>query len=292
MVCRDFVQGDLLNPDDLSVLFRTRVFDIVVHFAALAYVGESVSAPRMYYENNVTGTQNLLNAMLDAGADKIVFSSTCATYGIPVRLPIAEEAPQHPINPYGRTKLIIENMLGDYAAAYGLKSISLRYFNAAGCDPEGELGERHDPETHLIPLVLREAKRVLAGGNPAETGLRVFGEDFATPDGTCVRDYIHVVDLCRVHLAAIELLRSNTLTGAHAFNLGNGRGFSVKEVIESCRRVTGVDVHYAIAPRRQGDPPVLVGSAEKAKAVLGWQPEYMALDDIVATAWKWMCRQG
>jgi UDP-glucose-4-epimerase GalE len=291
VVCDDFVQGDLLNPDDLKKLFATRGFDTVVHFAALAYVGESVAQPRKYYENNVIGTLNLLNGMLDAGVGKIVFSSTCATYGIPEQLPITEEALQRPINPYGRTKLIIEDMLADYAVAYGMNSVSLRYFNAAGCDPKGELGERHDPETHLIPLVLREAQRVLAGGAPFETELSVFGDDFATSDGTCVRDYIHVTDLCRAHLAAIELLWANALTGANAFNLGNGKGFSVKEVVASCRRVTGIGVQYKIAPRRLGDPPVLVGSAAKAKAVLGWQPEYTELDDIVATAWRWMQRK-
>jgi UDP-glucose-4-epimerase GalE len=288
VVCDDFVQGDLLNQHDLQKLFSTREFDVAVHFAALAYVGESVAEPRMYYENNVTGTLNLLNGMLDAGVRKIVFSSTCATYGVPERLPITEEAAQRPINPYGRTKLIIEDMLADYAAAYGMNSVSLRYFNAAGCDPGGELGERHEPETHLIPLVLQEAKRVLAGGDPDGTELLVFGNDFATSDGTCIRDYIHVTDLCRAHLSAIELLHTSTLTGANAFNLGNGKGFSVKEVVESCRRVTGVNVQYTIAPRRQGDPPILVGSAEKAKKVLNWQPEYTELDDIVATAWKWM----
>lgn len=286
--CEDFVRGDLLNPQDLLGLLNGREFDAVIHFAALAYVGESVSAPRMYYENNVTGTLNLLDAMLGARVDNFVFSSTCATYGIPDLLPITEDLPQRPINPYGRTKLMIEQILSDYAAAYRLNSVSLRYFNAAGCDPEGDLGERHDPETHLIPLVLQEAKRLLAGGDPKDTRLQVFGDDFGTPDGSCVRDYIHVADLCRAHLSSIKLLVDGELRGAHAFNLGNGKGFSVKEVVESCRRVTGVEVQYAITARRQGDPPVLVGSADKAKVLLDWQPQYTELDAIVRTAWEWM----
>jgi UDP-glucose-4-epimerase GalE len=288
VLCDDFVRGDLRDKGDLKDLFRGRKFEVVVHFAALAYVGESVTDPRGYYENNVVGTANLLNAMLDTGVKKIVFSSTCATYGVPDKIPIVETASQNPINPYGRTKLVIEQMLSDYAQAYGVSSVSLRYFNAAGCDPKGVVGERHDPETHIIPLVLREAKRVKDGGEPEKSALCVFGNDFETPDGTCIRDYIHVSDLCSAHFSAIRILSDRKDPVAEVFNLGNGAGFSVQEVIESCRRVTGVDIQYEIVGRRKGDPPILVGSADKAKEELGWQPRITDIDEIVATAWNWM----
>lgn len=283
----EFVEGDLRKRADLVQLFAGRQFDVVMHFAALAYVGESVLEPRQYYENNVTGAQNLFNAMLDAGVNNVVFSSTCATYGVPLVAPIVENGPQLPVNPYGRTKLLIEGLLADYAIAYDLHSVSLRYFNAAGCDPDGLLGERHDPETHLIPLVLLEALRVQHGGNPADTALKVFGDDFDTPDGTCVRDYIHVTDLCKAHMLAMDRLCGTNGVTAEAYNLGNGNGFSVKEVIAACCRVTGVDIRYRVSDRRPGDPPTLVGSAEKAGEVLGWHPNYPDLDEIVATAWNW-----
>jgi len=285
------VVADLLDAAALDRLFTEHSIDVVMHFAALAYVGESMQHPRLYYHNNVQGALNLIHAMLDHGVDKLVFSSTCATYGVPDEIPITEQAPQRPINPYGRSKLMIEQVLADYASACGLNSVSLRYFNAAGCDAEGELGERHDPETHLIPLVLQEAARVLDGGEPADTTLAVFGDDFDTPDGSCVRDYIHVEDLCAAHLAAMERLCDGEPLGAEAYNLGNGNGFSVFEVIDVCRRVTGAPIDYRVSPRRPGDPPALVGSAARAKEVLGWQPSFTALDQIIDTAWQWMCQQ-
>jgi len=288
----EFLQGDLLNHHDLDTLFQQRAFDVVMHFAAFCYVGESVTNPLMYYRNNVAGTVNLLEAMMKAGVDRFVFSSSCAIYGIPRNIPITEEHPKNPINPYGHTKLTVENILADSAKAYDLQSISLRYFNAAGCDPEGRLGERHDPETHLIPLVLKEAQRVRNGGKPEDTTLRIFGTDFDTPDGTCIRDYIHVEDLCAAHLAAAERLLDGKSQGAEAYNLGNGKGFSVKEVIETCRRVTGVDIRYTPVDRRPGDPPLLVGSSEKAKNVLAWMPKITSLEEIVETAWHWVNRDG
>jgi len=286
VVAGEFVEGDLRSRADVEALFAGRKFDAVIHFAALAYVGESVTSPREYYDNNVAGTLNLLSGMLDAGVRRFVFSSTCATYGVPESTPITEDHPQRPINPYGYTKLVIERMLADFATAYDMHSISLRYFNAAGCDPEGELGERHDPETHLIPLVLKEALRIRNGGDPADTGLEVFGDDFDTPDGTCVRDYIHVTDLCTAHLAALARLEKDAVSGAEAYNLGNGNGYSVRQVIDACSRVTGMEIPYRVSGRREGDPPFLVGSADKAREVLGWEPEFTALDRIIETAWK------
>lgn len=283
----DFVQGDIRKTSDLESLFRSRSFDAVMHFAALCYVGESVEQPRLYYENNVMGTFNLVNAMLDAGVRRIVFSSTCATYGVPLRIPLTEDHPQSPINPYGETKLMIERMLADYGNAYGLQSVSLRYFNAAGCAADGTLGERHEPETHLIPLVLLEALRVRNGGNPRETGLSVFGDDFDTPDGTCIRDYIHVEDLCAAHMQALDRLLSGRTAGAEAYNLGNGRGFTVKEIIETAKIVTDIDIRYRLAGRRAGDPPRLVGSSEKAAEMLGWQPAVTDIAEIIGTAWRW-----
>ena len=288
----EFLQGDLLNHRDLDMLFQQGVFDLVMHFAAFCYVGESVLNPLMYYQNNVAGTVNLLEAMMKAGVKRFVFSSSCAIYGIPRSIPITEEHPKNPINPYGHTKLTVENILLDSAKAYGLKSIALRYFNAAGCDAEGRLGERHDPETHLIPLVLKEAQRVRSGGKPEDTTLHIFGADFDTPDGTCIRDYIHVEDLCAAHLAATERLLNGKSHGAEAYNLGNGKGFSVKEVIEACRRVTGTDIRYTIVDRRYGDPPLLVGSSERAKESLAWMPKITSLEKIIETAWHWINRNG
>jgi UDP-glucose 4-epimerase len=263
-----------------------------MHFSALCYVGESVQYPLIYYRNNVEGTVNLLNGMKEAGVNKFVFSSSCAVYGIPAAIPITEEQPKSPVNPYGWTKLFVEQILTDSAHAHGLRSVSLRYFNAAGLDPEGVLGERHNPETHIIPLVLKEALRVQHGGNPDDTTLRVFGDEYNTPDGTCIRDYIHVQDLCDAHTAAMNLFLEGKVNGAEAFNLGNGKGFSVKEVIEAGRRVTGTDIRFKIVGRRPGDPPRLVGSAEKAANVLEWQPKYTDLDEILRTAWKWFYSQS
>jgi UDP-glucose 4-epimerase len=284
----DLVVGDIRSADDLRACFGLRCHDVVMHFAALAYVGESVSEPALYYDNNVTGSLGLLAAMHQADVRRLVFSSTCATYGDPVELPMTEAHPQRPVNPYGRTKLMVEHMLGDFASAHGLQSISLRYFNAAGCDPAGRAGERHAPETHLIPLVLEQAMRVRDGADPEDTRLQVLGNDFPTRDGTCVRDYIHVSDLCEAHLLAAERLLSSVVRDAEFYNLGNGLGYTVLEVIQAAARVTGQDIRFRVAARRAGDPASLVGCADLARSVLGWTPRIGAIDDIVATAWRWM----
>ena len=284
------VEADLRDPLAVERVFENASFDTVMHFAAFAYVGESVSKPAEYYRNNVAGSLNLFSAMQRAGVQRLVFSSTCATYGNPVQVPMNETHPQAPINPYGASKLMVERVLIDYARAYGLASVALRYFNAAGSDPEGGIGERHDPETHLIPLALMEASRVLAGGDPARTALQVFGDDYDTPDGTCIRDYVHVDDLASAHLAAADRMADGTFTGFNAYNLGIGKGFSVLEVIESCRRVTGANIQYKSAPRRAGDPPRLVADSRAAQRDLAWQPRYKELDPIVATAWRWFSR--
>ncbi len=279
----EFVHGDLLDREALSQLFAKKRFDCAMHFAAFAYVGESVVSPRKYYVNNLVGTLNLLHAMLDAGLERFIFSSTCATFGTPDRVPITEDEPQRPINPYGRSKLMIEQVLADYARAYGLNSVSLRYFNAAGCDRAGGLSERHEPETHLIPLALRAAAGVKA--KKQTEPLLVFGDDYPTPDGTCVRDYIHVEDLCDAHLRALNRTLDSASKGAECFNLGNGRGFSVREVIRVASDVTGVEIPHAVAPRRPGDPPTLIAGASRAERVLGWRPAIPELSDIIASAW-------
>jgi len=285
------VRADLRRRDEIDALLRAERFDAVMHFAACCYVGESVEQPAKYYENNVVGTLNLLAAMRAAGVSRLVFSSSCATYGEPVTLPVDERHPQNPANPYGFTKLAAERAMADYGGAYGVRAIALRYFNAAGCDPEGELGERHDPETHLIPLVLREALRLRAGGRPEATALVVNGEDFATRDGTCVRDYVHVCDLCDAHLRALDRLAAAGAPAFEAFNLGNGNGFTVREVIQTCREVTGLDLRYVTGGRRPGDPPALVADSTKARSLLGWSPRYAGLAEIVRTAWSWMLAQ-
>jgi UDP-glucose-4-epimerase GalE len=284
------IVGDLRLPADLDACFAEHRFDLVMHFAALAYVGESVTEPELYYQNNVAGALNLLATMRKHKLRRLVFSSTCATYGEPDTVPIAETHTQCPINPYGRTKLTIEHTLNDYAAAYDLQSVSLRYFNAAGCDLHGRAGERHDPETHLIPLVLAEALRLRQGGDPAETKLSVFGTDFSTNDGSCVRDYIHVSDLCRAHLRAAERLLANRTCGAEFYNLANGAGFSVLKVIATCSKLSGQPIEFRVMPRRPGDPAVLVGDARKAVAALEWRPRMSGLDDIIDTAWRWISR--
>ena len=286
----DLVEGDLLDRPGLARLFAERRFDLVMHFAAAARVGESVAEPRKYYENNVVGALNLLDAMLDAGVKRLIFSSTCATYGVPIHVPITEDHPQRPINPYGNTKLAIELALSDYATAYGMKSVALRYFNASGCDREGDLDERHDPESHLIPLILREAARVEDGGDRAESTLTVFGDDYPTADGTCVRDYIHVEDLAAAHLSAAERIFADVSPAGvfEPLNLGNGEGWSVLQVIAAARAVTGVDFLYRVAGRRPGDPPALVGACGKAAEVLGWRPAIPHIEEIVGTAWKAM----
>lgn len=270
--------GDTCDRSLLRQIFTDHQIDAVMHFAAYAYVGESVSQPAKYYHNNVVGTLTLLEAMLEAKIDKFVFSSTCATYGIPDSVPIKEEQPQNPINPYGATKLMVERILQDFAQAYDFRSVCLRYFNAAGADPAGNLGEDHSPETHLIPLVLQTAlgKR---------ESISVFGTDYDTPDGSCVRDYIHVLDLAQAHILALEYLLQDGQTDV--FNLGNGSGFSVKEVIAAARKITGKEIPAKMSDRRPGDPPTLVGSGVKAQEILGWQPQYSNLDDIIAHAWQW-----
>lgn len=281
------VEGDLHNSERLGAVFAAHDVQAVMHFAALAYVGESVHEPALYYRNNVTGTQCLLDAMREHQIDKLVFSSTCATYGIPASLPITEETPQNPINPYGHSKLMVEQILKDYSTAYGLRSIALRYFNAAGCAEDSSLGERHDPETHLLPLILFEALRVQAGGDPADTSLMVFGSDFATRDGTCVRDYIHVNDLCSAHIAAYERMLRTPELGAEQFNLGVNRGYTVLEVIDACREVTGIDFTYNSVDRRAGDPPELVADATRAMQQLQWTPVHADVKDSIRHAWQW-----
>ena len=273
-----FIQGDLKNQEEIEAVFQKYPIDAVLHFAAYAYVGESVREPEKYYYNNVVNTLNLLHVMKKYHCDKIIFSSTCATYGEPEKVPITEEMPQKPINPYGETKLTIERIFRDYEKAYGLKYVVLRYFNAAGADPDGEIGESHDPETHIIPLVLDAA----SGKRP---DIKVFGTDYPTPDGSCVRDYIHVTDLAQAHLQALQYLENGG--ESDCFNLGNEKGTSVLEAIDAVKRVTGRDFKVTLTDRRPSDPAVLVGSSEKAKAVLGWKPEYADIDTIVRHAWEW-----
>ncbi|WP_031388414.1 UDP-glucose 4-epimerase GalE [Desulfonatronum thiodismutans] len=274
----ELVKGDILDRAALDALFAAHAPKAVIHFAAYAYVGESVADPQKYYRNNVAGSLSLLEGMLRHGCRRIVFSSTCATYGEPLKIPIPEAHPQHPVNPYGWSKLMIEQMLRDFDAAYGLRHVALRYFNAAGADPDGELGEEHDPETHLIPLAVLAA---LGKRGP----LSVFGRDYPTPDGTAIRDYIHVADLARAHVAALRFLLDEDRS--EAFNLGTGSGHSVRQVVDMVREVGGRDVPTLDAPRRAGDPPALVAVADKARAVLGWEPSLPQLRDIVQTAWDW-----
>ena len=274
----ELIEGDTGDRDLLDKLFKSRNIAAVMHFSAYAYVGESVSDPAKYYRNNVIGTITLLEAMLAASVKKFVFSSTCATYGVPEIVPIPESHPQNPINPYGATKLMVERILSDFSQAYDFKSVRFRYFNAAGADPLCNLGEDHNPETHLIPLVLQTAlgKR---------ESISIFGTDYPTDDGTCVRDYIHVSDLADAHVLGLEYL----LKGGDStfFNLGNGNGFSVKEIIEAARLITGKDIKAVECDRRPGDPAALIGSAEKARKILGWQPQYTSIKDIMTHAWEW-----
>lgn len=274
----EFVLGDLDDTALLDGLFRSHNFDAVMHFASFIQVGESVKDPAKYYRNNVVCTLNLLDAMVTHGVRKFIFSSTAAIFGEPCYTPIDEAHPREPINPYGRSKLMVEQVLADYDLAYGLKSVCLRYFNAAGADPDGRLGERHDPETHLIPLVLQAA----AGQRES---ISVYGDNYATPDGSCIRDYIHVADLCEAHFLALEYLFNRNRSAA--YNLGNGRGFSVHEVIDSARRVTGKTIHVVRESRRDGDPAVLVADSSLAREVLGWTPKHSDLDAIVGHAWRW-----
>lgn len=273
----DFVHGDF---GDRALLDQVLVhdFDAVMHFASFIQVGESVLHPSKYYQNNFINTLVLLDAMRAHGVKRFIFSSTAATFGEPQYTPIDEQHPQYPINPYGRTKLMVEQLLADYDKAYGLKSVCLRYFNAAGADPEGRLGERHDPETHLIPLVLQAA----SGRRPH---ISVFGRDYDTPDGTCIRDYIHIQDLCTAHWLALQSLMNGA--ASQAYNLGNGNGFSVQQVIDASQAVTGRNIHVVYAPRREGDPARLVADSRLARERLRWQPQFADLSTIVEDAWKW-----
>lgn len=274
----EFVQADLASPFDLDQLFATRSIDAVMHFAAYAYVGESVSEPDLYYQNNLLGTLNLLRAMRKQGVAKLIFSSTCATFGEPLYVPVDEQHPQSPINPYGRSKWMVEQILADFQLAYGLNSVCLRYFNACGADPQGRVGVRSQPCTRLIPLVVQTA----SGRRPT---ISVFGRDYPTPDGTCIRDYIHVVDLCQAHLLALQHL----LNGGQSqvFNLGNGQGFSVQEVIDAAQQVTGRPIAITDAPRRPGDPARLIGDSRKAREVLNWKPMFADLQTILEHEWQW-----
>jgi UDP-glucose 4-epimerase len=274
----DFFFGDLADREDIRRCFKTYRIEAVMHFGGYAFVGESVTDPARYYRNNVVNTLNLIDIMMEFSACPVIFSSSCATYGLPEQIPLTEDHPQHPINPYGKTKLMVEEILNDYGRAYDIRYVSLRYFNAAGADPGGEIGERHDPETHLIPLVLDAALG-------RRENIRIFGTDYNTPDGTCIRDYIHVTDIAEAHLLALEYLANGG--GSDAFNLGNGSSFSVKEVIETARAVTGRNITATDWKRRDGDPPVLIGSSEKIKKVLLWKPQYEDLAVIIGTAWNW-----
>lgn len=273
-----FEQGDINNQEFVEALFRRHTPAAVIHFAAYAYVGESVTDPAKYYRNNVAGTLNLLDAMRRNGCNAIVFSSSCATYGLPDTLPINEQHGQNPINPYGKSKLMVEEILKDYDVAYGLKSVSLRYFNAAGADFDGELGEDHRPETHLIPLVIDAAM-----GKRDDVSL--FGTDYETKDGTAIRDYIHVTDLADAHARSIDFLASETKSDV--FNLGTGTGYSVQDIINSIEQITGKSVPVVRKDRRAGDPPTLVADASKAEEKLGWKARHSDLTDIISSAWNW-----
>ncbi len=277
----EYFEGDIRRLEDLQAAFSRFQPEAVMHFAAYAYVGESVKKPEKYYKNNLYGSLNLLEVMREFQVKKLIFSSSCATYGMPEQVPIVETQSQLPVNPYGNTKLMMEMMMRDYAAAGHLDFVALRYFNAAGASSDAEIGENHVPETHLIPLVLDAA----SGRRPAVT---VFGDDYPTEDGTCIRDYIHVEDLAEAHLLALKMLLKHS--GAFAFNLGNGKGFSVLQIISAVEKVTGKKVPYQVGPRRAGDPAVLVGDASLARKKLGWNPRYIDIEEIIAHAWNYYKR--
>ena len=274
----ELIEGNLGDKDLLNTIFTTHQIDAVMHFAAFIEVGESVIDPAKYYKNNVSNTQVLLDAMVAHKINYFIFSSTAAIFGEPEYTPIDEKHPKNPINPYGRSKLMVEQILSDFDHAYGLKSVSLRYFNAAGADPDGELGERHDPETHLIPLVLQAA-------SGRRKNITVFGEDYDTPDGTCIRDYIHIYDLCSAHLLGLEHLIKGG--DSKAYNMGNGQGYSIKELIDVAKKVTGNNFEVAIGPSRDGDPARLVADSKLLQAELKWKPEYPELEVIIRHAWEW-----
>ena len=281
---RDFVkwgqlvEGDMADEDLLDSIFTQHDIIAVMHFSAFIAVGESVQKPGLYYDNNVSKTVTLLNKMVRYGVSYFIFSSTCAIMGEPQYLPLDEEHPRNPINPYGWSKYMVEQILKDFELAHGLKSTILRYFNASGADPDCEIGEKHDPETHLIPLILDAAMGL-------RENITVFGKDYATRDGTCIRDYIHVNDLAQAHLLALDWMIQNQK--CNHFNLGNGEGFSVKEIIEVVEKVTDTKIPVKVGDRREGDAASLIGSSEKARRVLGWKPQLDSIEDIVSTAWNW-----
>lgn len=277
-----FIHGDLADIPFLMQLFQRERFDAVMHFASFIQVGESVQQPAKYYQNNVVNTLNLLNTMVAHGVLQFIFSSTAAVFGEPQYTPIDENHPKLPINPYGRSKWMIEQVLEDFDRAYGLRSMRFRYFNAAGADPQAELGERHEPETHLIPLILQ-----VASGR--RKSISVFGRDYNTEDGTCIRDYVHIVDLCQAHWLGLQALAAGA--ESKAYNLGNGQGFSVQQVINAALKVTGRTIEVINGPRRAGDPAVLVADSTLAKKELAWKPEYAALETIVQHAWNWEQKQ-
>jgi UDP-glucose 4-epimerase len=279
----DFVFGDLADKEGLERLFVGYQFDGVMHFASFIQVGESVQKPGKYYQNNLAATLNLLDAMVAHQVKTFIFSSTAAIFGEPQYVPLDEQHPKQPINPYGSSKWMIEQILADYDHAYGLKSICLRYFNAAGADPDGQLGERHNPETHLIPLVLQAASR-------RRESITVYGQDYETPDGTCIRDYIHINDLCQAHLLALEQLLNGSESAA--YNLGNGAGFSVKQVIDIAEEITGQRIPIVTGERRAGDAARLVADSKLAQTRLGWQPQYADLATIISHAWRWEKKFG
>jgi UDP-glucose-4-epimerase GalE len=279
----ELIEGDLADETRLGEVFSRNPIQAVLHFAALAYVGESVEDPARYYENNVANSLKLLRVMQARGVKSFILSSTCAVYGNPHRVPIPEDHPLAPVNPYGRSKLMVERILEDYDNAYGLRHVSLRYFNAAGADPEGTIGEDHAPETHLIPRLLHAALGKIER-------IEIFGADYPTPDGTCIRDYIHVADLADAHVRALQrLLDGGT---SETFNLGTGRGYSVREVLAAAERITGKPIPTVVAKRRPGDPPALVASADRARRDLGWTPKHSDLDEMIATAWSWQRTRG
>jgi UDP-glucose 4-epimerase len=279
----EFVQGDLANPGEIEHCFKAFPITAVVHLCAFAYVRESAAQPAKYYRNNVAGTLNLLDAMRAFGVRGFVFSSTCATYGRPEKIPITEDHALRPVSPYGRTKRMVEEILEDYDRAYRFPHVNLRYFNAAGADPEGEVGEWHEPETHLIPLAILAA----LGRGPA---VRILGTDHPTPDGTCIRDYIHVADIAQAHVLALEYLAASGKS--ESFNLGNGAGYSVLAVIKAIEDFSGRKIRVIRKKRHEADPPILVASSNKAERALGWKPRYSDLPTIVETAWRWHSRQA
>jgi UDP-glucose 4-epimerase len=279
----NFVEADIRDAEALDKTFSDRKIDAVMHFSAKSLVGESVEHPEMYFDNNVVGSKQLLDAMQRHGISKFIYSSTAAVYGMPENDAIAEDHQTTPINPYGETKLAVEHMLQQYADI-GIRSVALRYFNAAGADASGDIGEAHNPETHLIPNILKSA---LSAG---DLRLKIFGTDYPTPDGTCVRDYIHVSDLAEAHLLALKYL--DTAEGFNVFNLGSGEGFSVKEVLNSCEQVLGEAIAHDLEERRPGDPPILVANSDKARTVLAWQPKYENLETIVGSALNWHKKQA